>query len=950
MIQDQELRDIYKTSSEEHLQKIEQALLHLEKHPDQEQPIEELLREAHSLKGDSRVAEVEGVENLAHSLEDVLGSIKRHELTLTPEVSDRVFERLYETLDAMNKLVHEAVTDEPSGVDVDYTVSHLLEVVNGHEGENWEDDEEEVVINTEPVFIEDDELRDIYKVSSEEHLQQLESGILYLENHPDDQGKIDELLREAHSLKGDSRIIGVESVEILAHAIEDILKSIKDGELELTGNLGDRLYQVLDGIGKIVQETVSSSPSGVDPNELYRLLKGKSTYTNGHHPKSTSEVEVIFESDLESDFDLQLPNLEENEGTPDILAALSQEDLNLENMMTTEGEKSTPFVAESSTGEIQVKKPTPPKKPKEQQPQSSVVGEPYKIDTIRVQTRLLDALMNQTGELTVTKIRIAHFATEMEKIANLWEDWKTIRSQKRFLGGTVSQSDDNEIEDRLESLISQLKSASQDNTTRLDLIAGELEEKIRTLRLLPLSNVFNFFPRLVRDLSKQEGKEVELIIQGGDTVADKLILEEIKDPLMHMIRNCVDHGLETPDERQKAGKSPSGKIWLRGYQTATNIIIEVQDDGRGLDVEKIKETAIRRGMYHADELATMTVSQIQSLIFEPSFSTRSFITEVSGRGVGLDVVRTNVDRLKGNISIESQPGNGCTFRIQLGTTLATANVLLVKTHDITQAIPIEFVQTTLLVEAEEIFTIEGRQTIALDGQAVSVGSLAELLELGSSSLNSNGKKRQQSYPCVLIKIGEEKFGLFVDEVTDTQDVVIKPQSKLLKRVRNVTGATILGTGEVCMILNPQDLLKSIQKRNLSTITSSSSQEQTKTKTKPVILLAEDSIATRTQEKRILESAGFEVVTAVDGLDGWTKLQSRKFSAIVSDVQMPNLDGLGLTAKIRQDNQYSELPIILVTSLASDEDKKRGADAGANAYIIKGKFNQDVLIETLNRLI
>jgi two-component system chemotaxis sensor kinase CheA len=266
---------------------------------------------------------------------------------------------------------------------------------------------------------------------------------------------------------------------------------------------------------------------------------------------------------------------------------------------------------------------------------------------------------------------------------------------------------------------------------------------------------------------------------------------------------------------------------------------------------------------------------------------------------------------------------------------------------------LELVQTTLLVSEQDIFTIEGKETIAFGDRPLSVVKLADLLEV-YSEINEDNNDEDTQHSCVVLKVGEERLGLFVDRLVDEQDVVLKPQSSLLKRVRNIAGATILGTGEVCMVLNPHDLVKSVRKLSgrsqlLSTPEKPVSRDAETTR-KQVILLAEDSIATRTQEKRILENAGYEVITAVDGKDAFNKLKTRSFDGVISDVQMPNLDGLGLTAKIRENKEYSELPIILVTSLASDEDKKRGADAGANAYITKGNFNQDVLLETLRRLV
>jgi two-component system, chemotaxis family, sensor kinase CheA len=300
--------------------------------------------------------------------------------------------------------------------------------------------------------------------------------------------------------------------------------------------------------------------------------------------------------------------------------------------------------------------------------------------------------------------------------------------------------------------------------------------------------------------------------------------------------------------------------------------------------------------------------------------------------------------MKGTIQIESLPGMGCEFRIKLDTTLATTQVLIVEVNRMSYALPVEFVQTNLLVSRQEIFALEGSQTIAIEGQPISVAWLDDLLEL--PAIAPSLKSAAKMLPCVVLQVGGDRLGLLVDALLDRQDIVLKPQSKLLKRVRNVTGATILGTGEVCMVLNPQDLLKSVQKKPVAIHTSEFQQVQIKQK----LLLVEDSIIIRTQVKRLLEGAGYDVTAAVDGADGFNKLRTGSFDAVISDVQMPNLDGLGLAVKIRQHKEYQELPIILVTTLASDEDKRRGAEAGANAYLTKGTFDQKLLLDTLNRLI
>ncbi|MEG4392439.1 hybrid sensor histidine kinase/response regulator [Microcoleus sp. BROC3] len=830
-------------------------------------------------------------------------------------------------------------------------------------------------------MIEDEELRNAFKIASEEHLQKLDEGLLYLEQHPGDSAKLEELLRETHSLKGDAGMLDVKNVASLAHQIEHILGGVKRGETQLNPDISDRLSQGFDAIRKLVDEAVTGEDSGINTFYVLASMMGASNKPQPAAPTAEPEYSKVPEKSLVKTEFTASETLVLETNSQNYSAA------NLDNnysFSTVQSEQELLLQAQNlpAVSEADAPSASPPTI-------SSSSSSSYRIETIRVATQNLDDLMTQTGELTVTKTRLLHRLADLEKLTTLWESW----SRESFINRLVFHEIESEkngsqkkstslmqlqdyyqrTEERLErlgTLVNHFKDRVYEDTARLELIAEELESGIRTLRLLPLSTIFNLFPRAVRELAKREGKEVELVMEGANTRADKRILEEMKDPLMHMIRNAIDHGIETVAEREKLGKPPTATLRIKGYHTANNIIIEVADDGRGLNLVRIKQTAVKRNICTPEELDAMTESQIKSLIFAPGFSTRTFVTEVSGRGVGLDVVRTNVEALKGSIQVESISGKGCTFRLQLSTSLATANVLIVAVEGISYALPIEFVEMAKQVAYSDIFALEGQATILSDGQALSVAYLADLLELKKREwLPKNEKWRQDNWQelnreteaesrtsnspkmsCIVLKVGEERLGLFIDALIDEQDVVIKPQSQLLKRVRNVSGATILGTGEVCMVINPHDLIKSVRKQVLSPGVSGARSPVETVSQKQVILLAEDSIATRTQEKRILEGAGYEVVTAVDGLDALNKLKTRYFDALISDVQMPNLDGLGLTVKIRQQKEYSELPIILVTSLASDEDRKRGADAGANAYIPKGTFNQDILLETLKRLV
>ena len=793
------------------------------------------------------------------------------------------------------------------------------------------------------MYIEDDELRDIYKTVTPERLQKLEDALIYLEKHPNDQSKLDEFLREAHTLKGDSRMLGVQDVETLTHQMEDCLAAVKQGKAVITSDLCDRLYTGLDAVRKLVHEAVTGESSGVVVFQVLANLMGAETNGNGKENGNGNGSHAVT----------SLGNLESEED----LLFVDDSDLLTEPLDEAFLFEDDPIVPAVNQQALTIHEPVV-----EQAKTANQSAENGNIDTIRIESKQLDSLMRQAGELNVTKLRIGQRMLDIEAIMTLWEEWSRDTSahhlaykqmEQGVFNGNVKdiQTLHHRTKKRLEqlgTLISHLKYAAYEDTTQLDTLSNELQSGIQTLRLLPLSTVFNLFPRMVRDLGKQQGKQINLVIEGGDIKADKRILEEMKDPLLHILRNAIDHGIETPQERESLGKSPTATLRLRGYQTSGRIGIEVLDDGRGLNLDNIKRTALRRGICDEEELAKMTAHQIQSLIFAPGFSTRTEVSEISGRGVGLDVVRANVERLKGSIQVDSSPGMGCEFRIQLNTNLATSHVLITEVQQTTYAIPVDSVETAMLVSRQEIFSIEGSQTITVDGQPVSVVWLADLLELPVTVPQSahTAKVAAKNIPCILLKMGNERLGILVDALLDQQEVVLKPQSKLLKRVRNILGATILGDGQVCMVLNPQDLLKSLQKG--SSVTVSSQVEAVNAK--PKLLLVEDSIIIRTQMKRLLEGAGYDLTIAVDGLEGFNKLRAGKFDAVVSDVEMPNLSGLDLTTKIRQYREYNELPIILVTTLASDEDKRRGAQAGANAYLTKGDFDQKILIETLRRLI
>lgn len=578
------------------------------------------------------------------------------------------------------------------------------------------------------------------------------------------------------------------------------------------------------------------------------------------------------------------------------------------------------------------------------EPAPPAVAPAVVLETIRVDSGKLDALLSMAGEANVTTSRVERGFGALDTLAELWEEWcKESASPAR---GPQSARRQAQRLERFGALLDDLRKTTGAEVARLSFVVGELEEAIRNIRLMPLSTVFNQFPRMVHDLARSQGKQVQLSFEGAETTADKRIIEEIKDPLMHLLRNGCDHGLETPEERTAAGKPAGCRLVLRAYRTAANVVVEVSDDGRGLDLAAIARTAERRGLATAEELAALDPARLSQFIFRAGFSTAPVVTDVSGRGVGLDVVRENLERLKGSIEVESVPGHGCTFRLRLPITLATTHVLLVAAGGRRYAVPVEHVGTSVLLAPTALFPVERRQTMLLEDQPVPVVALSDLLELPVPDARAAAEPDRR-LPCLVLQAANRRLGVLVDELLDEQEIVLQPLGQPLKRVRNVAGATILGTGEVCMVLNAVDLLRSAERgpRRVEVARPAVVVERRRS-----LLLAEDSITTRTQLKRILEAAGYDVTVAVDGADAWQQLSSREFDGLVSDVEMPNLDGFALTARLRAEARYAQLPVILVTSLSSDEHRRRGIEVGASAYVTKGGFDQRLLLDTLRRLV
>jgi two-component system chemotaxis sensor kinase CheA len=472
-----------------------------------------------------------------------------------------------------------------------------------------------------------------------------------------------------------------------------------------------------------------------------------------------------------------------------------------------------------------------------------------------------------------------------------------------------------------------------------------LQLEARRLRMSPASTILGPFPGMVRDLAGQHGKDAEWVVQGADLEVDRKVLESLKEPLIHLVRNAVDHGIERPAERAAAAKSPRGRIAVTfAPLEGGRVDMRVEDDGRGVDPVRVKGAAVRARLVTAEEAEGLTDEQALELIYRSGLSTSPMITSVSGHGLGLAIVKEHVERLGGEVRVQSRLGAGTSVRMAVPARIATFRGLLVAAGRRLFLLPHESVERAIRITDDQVQTVEGRETIVWDRQSLTLARLSRLVELPEREEPPGPGRR---HPCVILGSPDQRLALRVDEILGDREVLVKELRPPLVRVRNVAGAGLLGTGEVALILRPADLLRSAREVARPAASAGAPEEKAGPGT---ILVVDDSITTRTMEKNLLEAAGYQVRVAVDGVEAWTMLKSEKVDLVVSDVDMPRLDGFELTERIRKDRELTDLPVVLVTALESREDKERGVDVGANAYVVKSSFDQSNLLEIIRRLV
>jgi two-component system chemotaxis sensor kinase CheA len=750
-----------------------------------------------------------------------------------------------------------------------------------------------------------------FRIEAKEHIKSFSEDLIELEKSQTKENYakiIETLFREIHSLKGAARSVGQKEIESVCQPLENLFSSLKRNEITLNPTMFDLFHKTAENLSKLVLAgELEQAP--VERHTLRELIQQLKQLTPEVNINGTKE-EPMQQSEIKS---------VEVETSSDVIRA------------------TEPAI------------------------DVHTISRPASTEVVRIQISKLDPLLLQAEEFLQTQITFNQQTDELIQILNEVVEWKTDTMNWRGRRSTATVFQWNEWQDKnefhlnnLENHLTEVTRFMEKERFSLDRLVTDHLDAMKQALMLPVSSLVEVFPAMVREISREQQKEIEFIIRGTELEIDKRILEELKDPLIHLIRNSIDHGIGTPKERVQQNKPPRGTITMAFAAKENGLVeISVSDDGKGIDKDKVLKAALKSEIISPAGAEKLNKDEILSLIFQSGVSTSQIITDLSGRGLGLSIVSEKVEKLNGRLSMETKENIGTTFRILLPMSMAAFRGIVVSQGEFAFILPTMNVERVMRVMPEELKPVENHETIRLGEDIISVVNLAEVLGLPGRrkevSRSQSTDAQSSGHLCIVVLVeGENRMAFKVGEVLDEQQVLVKGLGKLLKRVRNISGVTILGSGKIVPVLHIADLMKSAV-HMAGRIMETHDEEKTATKSGK-ILVAEDSITSRTLLKNILETAGYQVITAVDGAEAFTRAKSEVFDLIVSDVDMPRLNGFELTVKIKSDKKLSEIPVVLVTALESREDRERGIEAGADAYIIKSRFDQGNLLEVIKKLI
>ncbi|WQX09045.1 chemotaxis histidine kinase/response regulator CheAY2 [Helicobacter pylori] len=777
------------------------------------------------------------------------------------------------------------------------------------------------------------EIMEDFLIEAFEMNEQLDQDLVELEHNPEDLDLLNRIFRVAHTIKGSSSFLNLNILTHLTHNMEDVLNRARKGEIKITPDIMDVVLRSIDLMKTLlvtIRDTGSDTNNGKE-NEIEEAVKQLQAITSqnleGTKERTTEAPQKENKGEAKGENKENKAKAPTAENTSSDNPLADEPDLDYANMSTEEVEaeierllnKRQEADKERRAQKKQEAKPKQEVTPTKETPKTETPKVPKtetkakaKADTeenkapsigveqtVRVDVRRLDHLMNLIGELVLGKNRLIRIYSDVEE-----------------------RYDGEKFLEELNQVVSSISAVTTD-----------LQLAVMKTRMQPVGKVFNKFPRMVRDLSRELGKSIELIIEGEETELDKSIVEEIGDPLIHIIRNSCDHGIEPLEERRRLNKPETGKVQLSAYNEGNHIVIKISDDGKGLDPVMLKEKAIEKGVISERDAEGMSDREAFNLIFKPGFSTAKVVSNVSGRGVGMDVVKTNIEKLNGIIEIDSEVGVGTTQKLKIPLTLAIIQALLVGVQEEYYAIPLSSVLETVRISQDEIYTVDGKSVLRLRDEVLSLVRLSDIFKV-DAILESNS-----DVYVVIIGLADQKIGVIVDYLIGQEEVVIKSLGYYLKNTRGIAGATVRGDGKITLIVDVgamMDMAKSI-KVNITTLMNES--ENTKNKNSPsdyIVLAIDDSSTDRAIIRKCLKPLGITLLEATNGLEGLEMLKNgdKIPDAILVDIEMPKMDGYTFASEVRKYNKFKNLPLIAVTSRVTKTDRMRGVESGMTEYITK----------------
>ncbi|WNG26052.1 hybrid sensor histidine kinase/response regulator [Cystobacter fuscus] len=745
---------------------------------------------------------------------------------------------------------------------------------------------------------------------SADRLQKIQLGVLDLEKPTADQAA-DEVARELHTMKGEARMLGLAAIGQLAHAAEDVLRAEREGKAA-TEVATDLLLRACDTIADLLEDHEGAQVGTLASQEMCEALSAASGHPippiGGVKAPSSTSVPAVRPAHAETVLEVMAEAVEPAYAPP-----------------------PAPVAAAPAA-------PAPrAAKAEHEEPHHNKLAD----RSIRVNVEVLDSLGLLAGDLLVESARGRLRASQIESLLQRFS-----RLGDRFLRLTEQLEVPNTLRNDVERIEGDLHMLRDDafrfvrsNGDGIETLHGNLAmmaDHVADARLVPLSTVFDAFPRAVRDLSRSQAKEVELVIENADLGVDRSMLADVRDALVHLLRNGVDHGLETPDERRMLGKPAAGRLRIRVRADGDMLSIEVDDDGRGMDPQKLRAVAVRKHLLTENQAASLSEREAIELIFRPGFSTREEVTDISGRGVGMDVVKKKVESLGGSVGISSRLGRGSTFTLRLPQSLALMKVLLVRLGDDVYGIPAADVVAVMRVKPDDRMEVFGTLAVKHRGKPIALVGLGPLLGV-------NGGNRFDKPPAVVVRHGDDHAALVVDGFVDEREVAVKPcGGEFLKGAAFIAGTAALEDGRIAVLLHVPDIMTEVR-RMARPVTQGTTAKRLK------VLLVDDSPIARATESALVKALGHTVDEAQDGEEGYLRAQSQTYDLILTDVQMPRLDGFSLTRRLKSTAGLARTPVIVLSSLASPEDRRRGAEAGADAYLVKGELGVESLAQTIDRL-